>query len=82
MGARSEAKAQAAIKELEQATGRAAIFLKLDLADFASIKQAAAEFTAKESQLNTLFNSACVSNSTSAVILHVYTPLGELAGLL
>ncbi|KZV85086.1 NAD(P)-binding protein [Exidia glandulosa HHB12029] len=60
MGARSEAKAQAAIKELEQATGRAAIFLKLDLADFASIKQAAAEFMAKESQLNTLFNSAGV----------------------
>lgn len=64
MASRSETRAQQAITDLEQATGRAAIFLKLDLMDFASIKQAAEEFMSKESQLNTLFNSAYVLASS------------------
>ncbi|KZV97137.1 NAD(P)-binding protein [Exidia glandulosa HHB12029] len=61
MASRSETRAQQAITDLEQATGRAAIFLKLDLMDFASIKQAAEEFMSRESQLNTLFNSAGIA---------------------
>ncbi|KZV90285.1 NAD(P)-binding protein [Exidia glandulosa HHB12029] len=61
MASRSETRAQQAITDLEQATGRAAIFLKLDLTDFASIKQAAKEFMLRESQLNTLFNNAGIA---------------------
>lgn len=44
LGARSEKKAQEAIAELQALTGRAAIFVKLDLADLLSVKAAAADF--------------------------------------
>ncbi|KZV88344.1 NAD(P)-binding protein [Exidia glandulosa HHB12029] len=61
MASRSETRAQNAIADLEQATGRTAIFLKLDLADFASIRQAAEAFMLRESQLNTVFNNAGIA---------------------
>lgn len=41
---RSEEKARYAINELREKTGKEAIFLKLDLADFKSIKASAEEF--------------------------------------
>ncbi|EIN12452.1 NAD(P)-binding protein [Punctularia strigosozonata HHB-11173 SS5] len=56
---RSE-KAQEAINDLKQATGKEAIFLRLDLGDLHSVKQAAEEFISKKQQLHVLFNSAGV----------------------
>ena len=41
---RNEEKANAAIKELKEQTGKEAVFLKLDLADLKSIKASAEEF--------------------------------------
>ncbi|KAF5337982.1 hypothetical protein D9758_014324 [Tetrapyrgos nigripes] len=60
LAARSRAKAEAAIEELRKETGREAIWLQLDLADLASVKTAAAEFSSKESELHVLFNNAGV----------------------
>ena len=51
-------KAAAAIAELKRDTGNEAIFLKLDLADLASVKAAAAEFIEKEPVLHALYNNA------------------------
>jgi len=58
---RSAEKAQAAINELKQATGKDACFLKLDLADLDSVKAAAEEFIGKESELHTLYNNGGVT---------------------
>lgn len=44
MASRSKAKAEEAISELREATGKEAIFLELDLANLASIKTAAQAF--------------------------------------
>ena len=44
LAARSEPKAQATLEELEEQTGRKAIFLKLDLGDLDSTKKSAQEF--------------------------------------
>ncbi|RPD56663.1 NAD(P)-binding protein [Lentinus tigrinus ALCF2SS1-7] len=60
LAARSKAKADAAIASLKDTTGKEAIFLELDLADFAAIKKAADEFLSKEHELHVLFNNAGV----------------------
>ncbi|KIY69052.1 NAD(P)-binding protein [Cylindrobasidium torrendii FP15055 ss-10] len=60
MACRDEAKARQAIEDLKASTGKEAIFLKLDLSDQSSIRAAAAEFLAKETQLHVLFNNAGV----------------------
>ncbi|TFK84293.1 NAD(P)-binding protein [Polyporus arcularius HHB13444] len=60
LGARSKAKADAAIASLKEATGKEAIFLELDLASLASIKKTAEEFLRVESELHVLFNNAGV----------------------
>lgn len=44
MASRNQVKAQAAIDELKQETGREAIFLRLDLASLRSVRAAAEEF--------------------------------------
>jgi len=44
VAARSQEKAEQAIKDLKEATGKEGIFLKLDLSDLPSIKAAAQEF--------------------------------------
>ena len=44
IAARSEGKAKTAIGDLKQATGKEAIWLKLDLASLESVKAAAEEF--------------------------------------
>ena len=44
MASRSKAKAEQAIADLKQLTGREAIFLELDLANLKSVKKAAEEF--------------------------------------
>lgn len=44
MGSRSKDKAEAAIKELKEATGKEAIFLELDLGSLASVRKSAEEF--------------------------------------
>ncbi|KAF8588040.1 NAD(P)-binding protein [Ramaria rubella] len=61
MATRSETKATAAIKELKTLTGKTAHFLKLDLSSMASIRQAAAEYQSKETQLHALWNNAGIS---------------------
>ncbi|KAJ6465679.1 hypothetical protein DFH09DRAFT_1346245 [Mycena vulgaris] len=58
MTSRSRQRTKAAIADLEQETGRQAIFLQLDLADLHSVKAAAAEYASKETRQNVLFNSA------------------------
>ena len=55
---RSEEKSQKAIEELKKETGKDGIFfLKLDLADLASVKAAAEEYIGKETELHTLYNN-------------------------
>lgn len=44
MGSRSKSKAEAAIKELKEATGKEAIFLELDLSSLPSVRKSAEEF--------------------------------------
>ncbi|KAJ7890470.1 hypothetical protein B0H14DRAFT_1105931 [Mycena olivaceomarginata] len=60
MASRSQSKAEDAIKELKEQTGKEALFLKLDLGDLKSIKSSAAEFLSKESELHILFNNGGV----------------------
>ncbi|THU77863.1 hypothetical protein K435DRAFT_606119, partial [Dendrothele bispora CBS 962.96] len=55
-----EEKAKAAIKDLKQKTDKEAIFLKLDLADLKSVKEAAEEYMRKEKELHVLFNNGYV----------------------
>jgi len=44
IGARSQGKAEEAIKNLKELTGREALFLKLDLGDLKAVKAAAEDF--------------------------------------
>ena len=44
LAARSPARAQTAIDQLKQETGKEAIFLKLDLSDLKQVRQAASDF--------------------------------------
>jgi len=60
IAARSKEKAEAAIADLKAQTGKEAIWLELDLSNFASIRKAAQEFLSKEPQLHVLFNNAGV----------------------
>ncbi|KAF8231776.1 NAD(P)-binding protein [Tricholoma matsutake] len=60
IAARDQSKADLAIKDLEDQTGKESFFLKLDLADLLSVKAAAKEFESKEKELHILFNNAGV----------------------
>jgi len=53
----NENKSATVINDLKEETGKEAIFLKLDLSDFKSIKAAADEFKSKEAELHVLFNN-------------------------
>jgi len=58
---RSQEKSEKAIEELKRDTGKDTVFfLKLDLADFVSIKAAAEDFIGKESELHMLYNNGGV----------------------
>jgi len=57
MASRNKVKAEDAIKELKQMTGKEALFLALDLANLRSIKSAVEEFKLKEKELHILFNN-------------------------
>ncbi|KAI4526022.1 NAD(P)-binding protein [Schizophyllum commune Loenen D] len=60
LAARNADKANAAIAEVKEATGKEARFLKLDLSDLHAIKAAAEEILSEERHLDILFNSAGV----------------------
>jgi len=60
MASRSKEKADTAIKELVQQTGKEAVFLELDLSNLASVRKAAEDFMSKEKELHILFNNAGV----------------------
>ncbi|KAF8985126.1 NAD-binding protein [Cyathus striatus] len=60
VAARSQEKAEQAITELKEQTGKEAVFLKLDLGDLPSIRKSAEEFQSKEEELHILFNNAGV----------------------
>jgi len=60
VAARNPEKAQKAIEDLKTATGKQALFLKLDLADLKSVKAAGEEFNSKETELHILFNNGGV----------------------
>ncbi|KAF8991688.1 NAD-P-binding protein [Cyathus striatus] len=57
---RDENKAKAAIDVVEKETGSRPLFLKIDLADLNSVKEAAQEFLRLESRLDVLYNSGGV----------------------
>ncbi|KAH8981077.1 NAD(P)-binding protein [Lactarius akahatsu] len=63
LAARSAQRANEAIAELKNETGKEAIFLQLDLADIPAIRKSAQEFLSKESQLHVLINNAGVMMS-------------------
>ncbi|EGO20387.1 hypothetical protein SERLADRAFT_477926 [Serpula lacrymans var. lacrymans S7.9] len=60
LAARNPSKAQEAIDDLRESTGKEALFLKLDLADLKSVKASAQEFLSKETRLDVLFNNGGV----------------------
>ena len=60
MAARNKSKAEQALKDLKDATGKDAIFLELDLSSLASVRKAVMEFLGKESDLHILFCNASV----------------------
>jgi len=60
LAARSAQKANEAIAELKDETGKQAIFLQLDLSDLPAVRRSAQEFLSKESQLHVLINNAGV----------------------
>ncbi|KAI5116375.1 hypothetical protein M0805_003529 [Coniferiporia weirii] len=60
IAARNRTKAEAAIAELKEKTGKEALFLELDLANLKSVKGAAEEFRSKESQVHILYNNGGV----------------------
>ncbi|KAI1297500.1 hypothetical protein F5Y03DRAFT_369390 [Xylaria venustula] len=69
IAARSEAKASGAIdaiKRAEPGSEGELVFIKLDLADLATIKASAQEFLQKEKQLHVLFNNAGVMKPSPA----------------
>ncbi|KAJ7750814.1 NAD-P-binding protein [Mycena metata] len=57
---RNETKAKEAIEQITKETGKAPLFLKLDLADLDSIQGAANTFLSQETRLDVLYNSAGV----------------------
>ncbi|EIM81817.1 NAD-P-binding protein [Stereum hirsutum FP-91666 SS1] len=61
LAARDASKGLKAIEDLKASTGgKEALFLKLDLADLRSVRQAAEEFLSKEQELHILFENAGV----------------------
>ncbi|KAG8975852.1 hypothetical protein FRB90_009407 [Tulasnella sp. 427] len=60
MAARSKDKAEAAIAELKELTGKDALFLQLDLANLDSVTKSANDFMSKEPALHILFNNGGV----------------------
>lgn len=63
MTARNPTKAKEAIEDLKTITGKEANFIQLDLADLASVKEAAHQFLEKEKGLHILINNAGVMMS-------------------
>ncbi|KAI0650306.1 NAD-P-binding protein [Trametes meyenii] len=55
---RSKQRAERAIEELREETGKEALFLQLDLGDLDAVKKAAEEFKQRESQLDALYLNA------------------------
>ncbi|KAG8978250.1 hypothetical protein FRB90_008534, partial [Tulasnella sp. 427] len=66
MAARSRNKAEAAIADLKESTGKEALFLQLDLASLDSVTKSAKEFMTKEPALHILFNNGGVITDDSA----------------
>ncbi|KIK68020.1 hypothetical protein GYMLUDRAFT_36831 [Collybiopsis luxurians FD-317 M1] len=61
LAARSEERAQAAIDDIRQSTGKSNIhFLQVDLADLASVRKAAEQYASMEQELHVLINNAGV----------------------
>jgi len=59
MGARNQEKAEEAINDLKKATGKEDIhWLQMDLADIASVREAAERFKRQEKELHMLINNA------------------------
>jgi len=63
MASRSQERAEAAIRLLQNETGKEAIFLKMDLSSLDSIRRATEEFQRKERVLHVLFNNGGVMNT-------------------
>ncbi|KAJ7314912.1 NAD-P-binding protein [Mycena albidolilacea] len=60
LAARSQEKVADAIRQLEEETGKQAVFIELDLADLPSVRRAAEAFLAREARLDLLFNNGGV----------------------
>ncbi|KAI0756275.1 NAD(P)-binding protein [Daedaleopsis nitida] len=68
LAARSREKAEAAIADLKQLTGKEAIFLELDLSNLAAVKAAAEKFLSQEQELHILFNNAGVMHPPKQLV--------------
>ncbi|KZT06203.1 NAD(P)-binding protein [Laetiporus sulphureus 93-53] len=60
MASRNQERAEAAIRDLREQTGKEALFLELDLSSLAAVRKAAEEFLNKEQALHVLFDNAGV----------------------
>ncbi|KZP12311.1 NAD(P)-binding protein [Athelia psychrophila] len=60
IASRNQEKAEAAIEHLRGATGKEAVFLKLDLAALGVVAEAAKRFLSRETELHMLFNNGGV----------------------
>ncbi|KAK6194321.1 hypothetical protein LQW54_011548 [Pestalotiopsis sp. IQ-011] len=70
--ARSADKTNAAVADIQRSQPRSAgrlVFLRLDLADLATIRATADAFLARESRLHVLFNNAGVLSAASDLVL-------------
>jgi len=63
LAARSVQKANEAIEEIKNETGKQAVFLQLDLSDIPAVRRSAQEFLSNEGQLHALINNAGVMAS-------------------
>ncbi|KAG8997944.1 hypothetical protein FRB90_012407 [Tulasnella sp. 427] len=67
MASRSRSRADQAIADIREQTGKDAIFLELDLANLDSVTRAANEFKRQEHELHVLFNSGQVCSASPPI---------------
>ncbi|KAH8077728.1 NAD-P-binding protein [Cristinia sonorae] len=67
MATRTKSRAEEAIRELRERTGKDAIFLELDLSSLESVQKAAHTFLSQETELHILFNNAGIMPDASMI---------------
>jgi retinol dehydrogenase-12 len=75
VAARNKDKAEAAITQLKEETGREALFLELNLGDLASVRTSASMFLSQEERLHVLFQNASVPHLRPCTVSLTETPM-------